>query len=116
MVILGVFAHARGRPRVGTGTITSSPSFVPAMPRYFFDIHDGARSTTDDTGVELDGLEAARQEAARTLGEIARDILPDGDRQEVVIEVKDEAGQRVLVAKLSVSIELTELPGFSPVA
>jgi hypothetical protein len=89
---------------------------VVTMPRYFFDIHDGARSTTDDTGVELDGLEAVRQEAARTLGEIARDILPDGDRQEVVIEVKDEAGQRVLVTKLSVSIEATELPGFSPVA
>jgi hypothetical protein len=86
------------------------------MPRYFFDIHDSVRSTTDDVGVELDELEAARQEAARTLGEIARDILPDGDRQEVVIEVKDEAGQRVLVAKLSVNIELTELPGFSPVA
>ena len=83
------------------------------MPRYYFDIHDEARFTTDDTGVELDGLEAARQEAARTLGEIARDILPNGDRHEVVIEVKDEAGQRVLVAKLSVSIELTELPGFS---
>jgi len=66
--------------------------------------------------VELDGVEAARQEAARTLGEIARDILPDGDQREVVIEVKDEARQRVLVAKLSVSIELTELPGFSPVA
>ena len=48
-------------------------------------------------------------------GEIARGILPDGDRQEVVIEVKDEAGQRVLVAKLSVSFEPTELPGFSPV-
>jgi hypothetical protein len=86
------------------------------MPRYYFDIHDRARSTPDDTGVELDGLEAARQEAARTLGEIARDILPNGDRHDVVIEVKDEAGQRVLVAKLSVSIELTKLPGFSPVA
>ena len=31
------------------------------------------------------------------------------------MEVKDETGQRVLVAKLSVSIEATELPGFSPV-
>jgi hypothetical protein len=98
---------------VREGTNAGSSSFVVTMPRYFFDIHDGARSTTDDVGVELDELEAARQEAARTLGEIARDILPDGDRQEVVIEVKDEAGQRVLVAKLSVSIELTELPGFS---
>ena len=98
------------------GTNAGSSWFVVTMPRYFFDIHDGARSTTDDTGVELDGLEAARQEAARTLGEIARDILPNGDRHEVVIEVKDEVGQRVLLAKLSVSIKQTELPGFSPVA
>ncbi len=85
------------------------------MPRYFFDIHDGERSTTDEVGMELDGIEAARQETSRTLGEIARDILPDGDRREVVIEVKDETGQRVLVANLFVSIETTELPGFSPV-
>ena len=42
-------------------------------------------------------------------------ILPDDDRREAVIEVKDETGQRMLVAKLSVSIEATELPGFSPV-
>ena len=98
------------------GTNAGSSWFVVTMPRYFFDIHDGARSTTDDTGVELDGLEAARQEAARTLGEIARDILPNGDRHEVVIEVKDEVGQRVLLAKLSVNIKQTELPGFSPVA
>jgi hypothetical protein len=85
------------------------------MPRYHFDLHDGARFTTDETGVELDDIKAARQEAARALGELARKILPDNDRREVVIEVKDETGQRVLVAKLSVSIEATELPGFSPV-
>ncbi len=84
------------------------------MPRYFFDIHDGARFTADETGVELDGIEAARQEASRALGELVREILPDGDQREILIEVKDEAGQRVLVAKLSVSIERTELPGFSP--
>ena len=86
------------------------------MPRYYFDIHDGAQFARDETGVELDDINAARQEAARTLGELAREILPDGDRREVVIEVKDETGQRVLVAKLSVSIEATELPGFAPVA
>ena len=85
------------------------------MPRYHFDIHDGVRFTMDETGVELDGLKAARQEAARMLGELAREILPEGERRDAVIEVKDEIGQRVLVAKLSVSIEATELPGFSPV-
>ena len=85
------------------------------MPRYHFDSHDGVRFTTDETGVELDGINAARQEAARRLAELAQEILPDDDRREAVIEVKDETGQRVLVAKLSVSIEATELPGFSPV-
>jgi len=85
------------------------------MPRYHFDMHDGARFTTDETGVELNGIEAARQEVARRLADQARAILPDDNRREVVIEVKDETGQRVLVAKLSVRIEATELPGFSPV-
>ncbi len=88
--------------------------FVFAMPRYFFDIHDGAHFTTDDTGMELDGIEAAQEEAGCTLGGIARDLLQDGRPHEVVIEVKDEAGQRVLVAKLSATVERTELPGFSP--
>jgi hypothetical protein len=85
------------------------------MPCYHFDSHDGMRFTTDETGVELDGINAARQEAARRLAELAQEILPDDDRREAVIEVKDETGQRMLVAKLSVSIEATELPGFSPV-
>lgn len=74
-----------------------------------------ARFTSDETCVDLDGIEAARNEASNALDEIARDILPDGDPREVVIEVKNEAGQRVLIAKLSVSIEPTELPGFSQV-
>jgi hypothetical protein len=85
------------------------------MPCYHFDSHDGVRFTTDETGVELDGIKAARQEAARRLAELAQEILPDDDRREAVIEVTDETGQRMLVAKLSVSIEATELPGFSPV-
>ena len=85
------------------------------MPRYHFDLHDGARFTTDETGVELDDIKAARQEAARRLAELAQEILPNDDQRDIVIEVKDETGQRVLIAKLSVSIEATELPGFSPV-
>ena len=85
------------------------------MPRYHFDTHDGAHFTTDETGVELNGITAARQEAARKLVELAGEILSKDDRRDVVVEVKDEVDQRVLIAKLSVSIEATELPGFSPV-
>ncbi len=85
------------------------------MPWYFFDTHDGARFTADEIGVELDGIEAARQEAGSALEGFARDLLRDGQPHEVVIEVKDEAGQRLLVAKLSATYEHTELSGFSPV-
>ena len=61
------------------------------MPCYHFDSHDGVRFTTDETGVELDGINAARQEAARRLAELAQEILPDDDRRDVVIEVKYDA-------------------------
>ena len=106
-----LFAHARSRP----GTTASGPSFVIIMPHYFFDIHDGAVFTADETGVDLDGIEAVRRETGAVLSRIANELLHDGKPHEVVIEVKDEAGQRVLVAKLSASFEQTELPGFSPV-
>jgi hypothetical protein len=111
---VAVLMSALGRAHLPLGT-TAQDSGSPAMPRFHFDIHDGARFTMDETGEELDGLQAAREQAARRLEELAREILRDGDRRDVVIEVKDEVGQRVLIAKLSVSIEATELPGFSPV-
>ncbi len=84
------------------------------MPRYFFDIHDGAHFTADEIGVELDGIEAAQQEAVKALAGLAEEILSEGELHDAVIEVKDEAHQRVLVAKFSASIERIELPGFSP--
>ena len=33
------------------------------MPRYYFDILDGERPTTDPRGVDLDGIEEAEAEA-----------------------------------------------------
>jgi hypothetical protein len=35
------------------------------MPRYYFDTRDGADFIRDEIGLELDGLEAARDEATR---------------------------------------------------
>ncbi len=101
--------------RLRYGTDPDGSWFVCTMPRYFFDVHDGAVFTADEIGVELDGIEAARQEAGSALEGFARDLLRDGQPHEVVIEVKDEGGQRLLVAKLSATYEHTELPGFSMV-
>jgi hypothetical protein len=62
------------------------------MPRYFFDIHDGEHFAPDNTGVELEDLRAAKDEAKKA--------LPD-----IVVVVKDEGGHELLRATLSLAVE-----------
>ena len=72
------------------------------MPRYFFDIHQDAKSYRDDIGHELPDLDAARKEAMRALPEIAYDeIAKDGDRQTFVVLVTGEDGRPLYSATLS---------------
>ena len=75
------------------------------MPRFFFDIHDGKNFTPDDVGVELEGLEAAKAEAKKTLPDIVKDEMPDGDRRDFTVIVKDEVGHEVLRVTLSLVVE-----------
>ncbi len=71
------------------------------MPRYFFDIHDDV-DVTDEVGLELPDLKAARSEVARALTEAALDALPsNGPSKAMTINVRDEGGRRVLQAVLS---------------
>ena len=70
------------------------------MPRYYFDIQDDDLFTPDHDGAELDDIEAARDEAARTLGEIARDVLPGALRRVLKVEIKDAAKELLLEARL----------------
>jgi hypothetical protein len=58
------------------------------MPRFFFDIHDGEKFTPDREELDLDDLEAAKEEAKKTLPEIVKDELPDGDRRDFTIDVR----------------------------
>jgi hypothetical protein len=47
------------------------------MPRYFFDLTDGALSLADDeVGEELDHMEAARGHAMAVARELSRNRLP----------------------------------------
>ena len=52
------------------------------MPRFFFDIHDGEDFTSDRPGLDLDDLEAAKDEARKALPDIVKDEMPDGDHME----------------------------------
>ena len=75
------------------------------MPRFFFDIHDGEKFTPDRQGLDLDDLEAAKAEAKRTLPGIVKDEMPDGDRRDFTVDVKDVAGQIVWRVTLSLVVE-----------
>ena len=60
------------------------------MTRYYFDTRDGAEFIRDELGIELDGIEAARDEATRGLADFARDALPGSVRRELAVECRDE--------------------------
>ena len=72
--------------------------------RYFFDVQDGALSVPDEEGTELDGTDAAAEEAARVLVELAKGRLPGSERRDLTVYVRDGNGP-VLMAALSFKVE-----------
>ena len=75
-----------------------------AMQRYYFDCRDGEAFIPDEEGLEFDGIEAARDEATRTLAEMAKEALPGVGRREFEIEVRDDARQPVLRTALVIEV------------
>jgi hypothetical protein len=76
------------------------------MPRFFFDVHDGTELVEDSEGSVLDDGEAARREARRTLGEMARDGLMNTLlTEQISIVVRDESG----TALWSIALVVTEI-------
>ena len=70
----------------------------------------------DKEGTELDDVEDARDEALETLGQIAKDQLPQGDRRKFVATVRDsdrrnfiitvrEGDRTALTASLSLRVD-----------
>jgi Domain of unknown function (DUF6894) len=62
------------------------------MTRYYFDIRDGESLYADDEGMELEDQTAAEIEAAKSLGEMAKDLSPLDERHHMAIEVRTKAG------------------------
>ena len=75
------------------------------MPRFYFDIRDGDRTTLDSDGVEFPTLDAAHADLMDALAEITRDIMPDGNYREIIGEVRDQGGKPVLRATIAVKAE-----------
>ena len=86
------------------------------MPRFYFDIREGARLTPDEEGLEFADLDAAEREAAECAASIGRDALPKGDAREITIEVRNEYRQRVLTVTVSLHLDRVDPPAEPPVA
>ena len=74
------------------------------MPRFFFDTYD-ERYVPDQDGLNLKHIEAAKLEAQKALPDLTKDALPGGNHRSFVVNVRDDAGQVVLRAALSLVIE-----------
>jgi len=81
---------------------------VEQMPRFYFDIDDGERLTTDAEGVVCRDLGSVRDSAISILPDVAREELPDGDRRVFVCKARDEGGAVVFIATLTLIAEWIE--------
>jgi hypothetical protein len=57
---------------------------------YFFDTRDGDSFIKDDIGLDLPDLQSAKAQAAKSLAELARDVLPGVERRTLIVEVRNE--------------------------
>jgi hypothetical protein len=56
---------------------------------YFFDTRDNGTFIEDDVGQDLADLDAAKRQAALSLAELARDVLPGSIKRELSVEVRN---------------------------
>jgi len=77
------------------------------LPRFYFDVREDGKVSTDQLGVECADLESAEYEAAKGAADIVRDRLQKGDVREVVVEVRDEHGFLMLTTTVSLVVRRT---------
>ncbi|AMY04279.1 hypothetical protein AB0V79_33065 [Mesorhizobium ciceri] len=74
------------------------------MARFFFDLTDDGEVFPDPEGTEIASREAAEDEAARALLEMAKDRMPDGTFREVAIHVRDHTSKLLFTVKVTVEL------------
>ncbi|WP_298243781.1 hypothetical protein [uncultured Bradyrhizobium sp.] len=85
------------------------------MPRYYFDLTDERGTALDEEGLDLSSMRAVQAEAAKSVGDMARDAIisaPAAGRQRMEIAVRDASGP-VMQVTLSFAIETFRPPGSS---
>ena len=85
------------------------------MPLYFFDVIDDEVISRDEFGIELAGLDEARDQAIVLLPDIARDELPGGERRVFACWVRDDRDRVVYRGSLTYQGEWPVLEDEKPV-
>ena len=80
------------------------------MPRFYFDVREGAKFSPDHEGLEFDSLDGAERAAAELAAEIGRDRLPKGEARAITVELSNEHRQRVLTVRVLMEIDRVEPP------
>ena len=75
------------------------------MPRFYFDLREDGTVVEDEEGVSLPDLATAEREAAKAVTEIGYDRLPEGGLSSVTIDVRDENGDHILSATVSLEVK-----------
>jgi hypothetical protein len=76
------------------------------VPRFFFDTRDDAEVIVDDIGLDLAGVEQAKIYAAKSLAELAVDVLPGATRRCLGVDVSDHRRRLVLSTELTYEARL----------
>jgi hypothetical protein len=71
------------------------------MAWYYFDSRDNDEVVVDDVGLEVAGLEAVKVLAAKSLAELALDVLPGTSKRCLGVDVPDEQSCPVLTTELT---------------
>lgn len=71
------------------------------MPHYYFDTRDDGDFICDDVGVELPDIQAATIVAARSLAELALEVLPGSTARCLGVDVRDDQQREVLTTELT---------------
>jgi hypothetical protein len=70
------------------------------MPMFFFDTRDDGELVRDNVGLEFPDLDTVRVQAAKSLAEMAVDVLPGSTERCLGVDVRDGADRAVLTTEL----------------
>lgn len=72
------------------------------MPFYYFDIDTGDGLAPDHDGVDLPTRQDVRRAAMAVLPAMASDMVPNGDKEHLLVVVRDGDGHAVFEATLTI--------------